>query len=68
MKSKYIRSHFDGKEVGLKPCPFCGNVPDLVVALNMAFVECMNCGAVISFQGNEAKERTIKQYNKRCEK
>ena len=54
----------------LNACPFCGS--DRVDMLSKTFphppfkftwIECHNCGAVVSFQENSRPEMTIAMYN-----
>ncbi len=53
----------------LNNCPFCGG-NDFSIKRNFSldgitFVCCEPCGAVVSFQGNELLDDTIRMYNNR---
>lgn len=65
MKARIARLTFDGAKQGLRECPFCGEMPNIIIHLNITFIECKGCGAVVSFEGNESKPATIENYNKR---
>lgn len=50
----------------LEPCPFCGNQPIVYAGdLQIHMVLCDKCGATVSFQGNEERDKTITRWNRR---
>lgn len=50
----------------LKPCPFCGGkVQDRVGYQGITFIKCSNCGAIVSFEGNEAYQQATEAWNRR---
>lgn len=52
----------------LNPCPFCESY-DVKISRNknlgMTFIECANCGAVVSFRANESAADTVAMWNGR---
>ena len=46
-----------------RPCPFCGSNEVVVKDVEMTFIECHKCGAVVSFRGNEKLADAIVMFN-----
>lgn len=51
----------------LKSCPFCGGKVTLCFGFGMSNMLCDKCGAVVSFRGKEARNKTISAWNRRAE-
>lgn len=55
----------------LKKCPFCRSlknrlgVPLMPDGSKLRYVECYECGAIVSFKLSETVESTIEMYNNR---
>ena len=47
----------------LKPCPFCGENPEILSNLHYVWVECMNCHA--RHDPALTKEVAVTQWNRR---
>lgn len=50
----------------IRKCVFCGEEKAMLVRSRIApmhFIECENCGAVISFRANEEAKRTLQMYD-----
>jgi len=55
----------------IKPCPFCGekvtaSKGSIGITAYITFFKCHKCGAVVSFNGAEAKSPVIIQWNRRA--
>lgn len=52
----------------LKPCPFCnGQAKDFGGYQGITFIKCLNCGAIVSFEGNESYTEATGAWNRRAE-
>lgn len=50
----------------LKPCPFCGGEAKAQNSfIGICTIYCKKCGAIVSFNGNEAKPKAIEAWNRR---
>lgn len=52
----------------LKPCPFCGGIPEICGGggeEGYFWVYCFSCGA--EMKGDEIKEKAIEAWNRRAE-
>lgn len=51
----------------LKPCPFCGSERLFYARsfVGIYMVKCLECGAIVSFQGKEDKDAVCKAWNER---
>lgn len=55
--------------IKLKPCPFCGGEAVQRESLFGFFaIECIQCGALVSFFGKERRDLCAKAWNWRGEK
>lgn len=57
-----VYNEFPMSEDGLKPCPFCGEFPDLLSSPKGWWIRCPNCLAAIPFS---TKPKVIKKWNQR---
>lgn len=51
----------------LKPCPFCGSERLFYARsfVGIYMVKCLECGAIVSFNGKEERAECIKAWNRR---
>lgn len=53
----------------LKPCPFCGGKAKIVYQgmVDLNFVVCDSCSAIVSFKKYEAKYKVTEAWNRRVD-
>jgi Lar family restriction alleviation protein len=61
------RSKYEYRD-NVRDCPFCGSMDVMQTEFNhTTFTKCMNCGAIVSFEGAESQNEATFRWNSRKE-
>lgn len=73
-EGKYDPSFITATDIKLKPCPFCGAIPNFHPShlypngeWGPAYVKCLNCRVLVSKYGANGSARVVEAWNNRPE-